>query len=85
MIHICSKAPSRRSILVEISDDGQPIPTSEIATLFEPGFLKDLGRRGTGIELTLCQEIARQHRGQITAESDPKDVTIFRVLLLAEA
>ena len=84
-IHICSKAPSRRSILVEISDDGQPIPTSEIATLFEPGFLKDLGRRGTGIELTLCQEIARQHRGQITAESDPKDVTIFRVLLPAEA
>jgi PAS domain S-box-containing protein len=83
-IQICSKAPSRRSILVEISDDGQPVPSAEMATLFEPGFLKDLGRRGTGIELTLCQEIVRQHRGQITAESDPKDVTIFRVLLPAE-
>jgi two-component system NtrC family sensor kinase len=83
-IHIHSKAPSRFSILVEISDDGQPIPVDELATLFEPGFLKDLGSRGTGIELTLCQEIVRQHRGQITAESNPNDVTIFRVLLPAE-
>ena len=84
-IHIRSKAPGQRSILVEISDDGQPIPATEMETLFEPGFMKDLGRRGTGIELTLCQEIVRQHRGEITAESNLNDVTIFRILLPAEA
>lgn len=84
-IRIQSKAPTMRSILVEISDDGQPLPAAEMETLFEPGFMKDLGRRGTGIELTLCQEIVRQHRGEITAESNLNDVTIFRVLFPAEA
>lgn len=83
-IHICSSVTTTRSILVEISDDGAPISPGEMETLFDPGFMKDLGGRGNGIELAICQEIVRQHRGQIAAESNPNDVTIFRVTLPAE-
>jgi PAS domain S-box-containing protein len=79
-----SWAPDSSSVIIEISDDGEPIPTEEMQSLFEPSFLKDLGHRGSGIELTLCQEIVRQHRGQISAESGEKDVTIFRVKLPVE-
>jgi signal transduction histidine kinase len=55
-----------------------------MVTLFEPSFLKNRGRRGTGIELTLCQEIVRQHSGRISAESSGNGVTIFRVILPAD-
>ncbi len=83
-ISLQSWSPDSRTVSVEISDDGEPIPAEEVNSLFEPSFLKDLGRRGSGIELTLCQEIVRQHRGLITGESGEKDVTIFRVTLPVE-
>jgi signal transduction histidine kinase len=79
-----SWSPESHSIAVEISDDGEPIDPEEMVTLFEPSFLKNLGRRGTGIELTLCQEIVRQHSGRISAESSGNGVTIFRVILPAD-
>jgi len=83
-ITIRTCAPTSCSIQVEISDNGEPIPPAEMDTLFDPSFLKELGGRGTGIELAICQEIVRQYRGQITAESNSNDVTIFRVTLPAE-
>ncbi len=84
IITIRSSAPNSRSVMVEISDNGEPIPPAEMDSLFDPGFMKDLAGRGNGIELAICQEIVRQHGGQITAESNPNNVTIFRVTLPAE-
>ncbi len=49
-ISLHSWSPDGRSVTVEISDDGEPIPSEEMDSLFEPSFLKDLGRRGSGIE-----------------------------------
>lgn len=83
-IAIHSWSLNSRAVAVEISDDGEPIRPEEMAALFEPSFLKNLGCRGTGIELTLCQEIVRQHGGQISAERLDNNVTIFRVTLPAE-
>lgn len=83
-ITIRTSAPTLQSVLVEISDDGEPIPPGDMDSLFDPGLMKGLGGRGNGLELAICQEIVRQHRGQITAESNPNDVTIFRVTLPAE-
>jgi two-component system, NtrC family, sensor kinase len=68
-------------VAVEISDDGKPIPAEDLEKLFKPDYFKPLGGRGTGIELSICQEIVRQHHGQITVESKPGHGTIFRVLL----
>jgi signal transduction histidine kinase len=37
--------------------------------------------RGTGMELSICREIVRQHSGHIEVESLPRHDTIFRVSL----
>lgn len=57
-------------ILVKICDDGQPIPPDQLETIFEPQLIPtgEAGR-GTGIELSLCREIVRQHRGTISLTS----------------
>jgi signal transduction histidine kinase len=54
-----------------------------LGTLFEFSLNQNPHGRGTGVELALCQDIIRQHHGQITAESAANDVTILRVTLPA--
>jgi len=74
-------ASTAHQIVVEVDDDGKQLAPEEIERLFEPDFFKPLSGRGTGIELTICHEIVRQHHGQITAQSKPGHGTIFRVAL----
>jgi PAS domain S-box-containing protein len=83
-IQIRSKDLLNGSLVVEVSDDGAVIPAEEMAVLFEPNFVKSLGGRGTGIELNICQEIVRQHSGQISAESSIQAGTTFQVCLPVE-
>jgi PAS domain S-box-containing protein len=72
------------TIIVEIMDDGEPIPTDKLDTIFEPDFIGTTSSRGSGLELSICREIVRQHRGEISAESAPGSDTIFRIVLPAE-
>ena len=78
---IQSKVEGPDEMMVEVRDDGQPIPADQLATIFEPNFIGPTIGRGTGLELSICREIIRQHGGQITAESAPDHDTIFRVTL----
>jgi signal transduction histidine kinase len=78
---IRSKAESTNLVAIEIYDKGQTISAEEIEKLFDPDFYKLISGRGSGIELSICHEIVRQHHGQITIESDPVQGTTFRVLL----
>ena len=90
IIRIQSKMEPPDTVVVEVSDDGQPIPAEFINMIFEPNFAGTTIGRGTGMELSICREIVRQHGGQITAESIPLEKnsgrrdTIFRVALPAE-
>jgi two-component system NtrC family sensor kinase len=68
-------------ILVTVSDDGTPIPQEDLETIFEPNFIGPAIGRGTGMELSICREIVRQHNGEIEVESTPRRDTIFRVSL----
>jgi PAS domain S-box-containing protein len=67
------------SIVVEIRDDGKPIPQDELKDLHEPNFFRSLGGRGSGIEINICQEIVRQHNGDFTISSEPSQGIIFHV------
>ncbi len=71
-------------VQVEVQDDGFPIPPREMASIFEPNFIGPTHGRGTGLELSICREIIRQHNGRISAEPTPDDQTILRVVLPAE-
>jgi len=66
-------------VVVTVADDGTPIPEEDLDVIFEPNFLGPAIGRGTGIELSICREIVRQHDGEIRLESTPRHDTIFRV------
>ena len=68
-------------VLVTVMDDGTPIPQEDLETIFEPNFIGPAIGRGTGLELSICREIVRQHNGEIEVESNPRRDTIFRVSL----
>lgn len=66
-------------VVVEIMDNGKVIPPEAMKVIFEPQVVSPSEGRGTGIEFTLCRELARQNQGVIEVESQP-DQTCFRVL-----
>ncbi len=80
-IQIKARQGDANDIVVEISDDGRPITSDQIETLFEPNFYTSQSGRGTGLEFSICREIVRQHNGQISAHNSPADETTIRVNL----
>ncbi len=68
-------------VTVTVTDDGAPIPQDDREAIFEPNFIGPAIGRGTGMELSICREIVRQHNGEIEVESTPRHDTIFRVSL----
>jgi PAS domain S-box-containing protein len=63
-----STSEGGNTILIELSDDGQPIQEDQLAKIFEPQLIPTGLGRGTGIELSLCREIVRQHSGNISVK-----------------
>lgn len=72
-------------VMVEVVDDGKHIPDDQLVTIFEPNFIGPTSGRGSGMELSVCREIVRQHGGQIIAKSKEGGETVFRVTLPGEA
>jgi two-component system, cell cycle sensor histidine kinase and response regulator CckA len=68
-------------VQVDVNDDGVPIPAEQLTSIFEPDFTGPTAGRGTGLELSICREIVRQHHGQIQAASVPGHGTTFTVIL----
>jgi len=68
-IKVKSKFQPPDNVVVEVHDNGRPIPKDQLANVFEPNFAGPTIGRGTGMELSICREIVRQHAGKITAES----------------
>jgi two-component system cell cycle sensor histidine kinase/response regulator CckA len=83
-IWVSSAPGSSETVIIEVRDNGQPIPKEQLGTIFEPNFVGPSSGRGTGMELSICREIVRQHGGQITADSGRDRDTIFRVALPVE-
>jgi PAS domain S-box-containing protein len=77
-IRFTSRLVSVGLILVEMAYDGALIPANELSTIFDVDMTKP-NRHGTGMELNICQEIVRQHKGRIAVQSDPQCGTVFSV------
>jgi PAS domain S-box-containing protein len=68
-------------LLLELADTGPGIPAVIQARIFEPFFTtKPLGV-GTGMGLSLCQNIVESHGGTIRVTSEPGQGAVFRVEL----
>jgi PAS domain S-box-containing protein len=76
-IRIASRLADEKTVQVEVSDDGTPIPNDQYETIFEPQLIPTGSGRGSGIELSICQEIVRQNRGNIAISGNGKDTSFF--------
>ncbi len=70
-------------IKVLVMDDGMPLSPAQMENIFEPQLVPTGEGRGTGIELSLCREIVRQHQGQISVKIND-GLTIFEISLPGE-
>jgi signal transduction histidine kinase len=73
-------------VIVEVHNDGDPIPADVLPVIFDPYFrVRAAGRTGStqglGLGLYIASQIVIAHGGRIDVESTPGDGTTFRVTL----
>jgi two-component system, NtrC family, sensor kinase len=66
---------------VTISDNGQGIPQESLSRIFEPFYTTKEPGRGTGLGLSVCHRIIKQHGGHILVDSEKGKGTIFTIVL----
>jgi len=64
---------------IQVSDIGKGIPKDKIKNIFDPFFTSKT--RGPGVGLTFTLKIIQEHRGTISAESEPGKGTTFTMRL----
>ena len=78
---------TRRSggdVEITVRDNGPGIPEDVIGKIFNPFFTTKPTDQGTGLGLSLSNDIVREHGGSITPESEPGSHTRFTVKLPAQ-
>ncbi len=69
------------SVLIQIEDNGQGIPSEIIHRIYDPFFTtKDTGK-GTGLGLSVSYGIIQEHSGRIFVDSRPGEGTCFTIKL----
>lgn len=69
------------SLCVTFADDGPGIPPENLGKLFDPFFTTKRPGGGSGLGLTICMVIVKDHGGKIQVEPTPGGGATFRVLL----
>ncbi len=70
--------------VLEVADDGPGIPEENRNHIFEPFYTrKVMGKKGTGLGLTVVWNVVKEHGGRIDLESGSAG-TVFRIFLPAE-
>ena len=72
----------RRSVTIDIIDDGPGVPESYIDRVFEPFFTTR--EEGTGYGLYLASEIIKEQSGRLTVRNNPDGGATFTIWLPAE-
>ena len=69
----------KKKILIEVEDKGVGIPTNLSEKVFEPFFTTKPS--GTGLGLTICNNIVRRHSGEIWIEQGLDSGTVVKITL----
>lgn len=78
-IHVKGSLGNAQQIVIEITDNGPGIETEAMEKIFIPFFTTK--KKGSGIGLSLSQQIIQSHGGQLKVVSPPGKGTTFFVLL----
>jgi two-component system cell cycle sensor histidine kinase/response regulator CckA len=65
--------------LVRVTDNGAGIPAGILDRIFDPFFTTKGPDRGSGLGLSICSSLVRQHGGTIAVESEPGRGSQFTV------
>jgi signal transduction histidine kinase len=76
-----STSAASDSVVVDVADQGVGIPKQDLAQIFEPFFTTKSDGQGSGLGLSIVNDIVRSHGGTLKAESEPGHGTVFRVEL----
>lgn len=82
-IHIDIR-PKNEFVQVTITDNGCGIIPENLPKLFDPFFTTKPPGQGTGLGLSVCHSIIKEHGGEITCESEVGTGTAFKILLPTE-
>ena len=74
-------AAAGAEVTLRFQDSGPGIPPEQLATVFQPFFSTKLHRGGTGLGLTISQEIVQRHGGRLEVQSTPGQGACFTVEL----
>jgi PAS domain S-box-containing protein len=75
---IAAHASADKRLQLTFSDTGVGMERAELERAFEP-FYTSKGSQGTGLGLTICQQIVETHQGHVTLESTPGIGTTVRL------
>ena len=76
--------PGNRFVQVSIADSGCGISPENLPRIFDPFFTTKPVGEGTGLGLSLCHGIIKDHGGEMTCESKPGSGTAFTLMLPME-
>lgn len=68
-------------VVIKISDNGPGIKPEHLDKIFDPFFTTKPVGQGTGLGMSICYDIIKNHGGQIQIESEPGEGTTFTVVL----
>ena len=69
--------------MIDVADDGQGIPKSNLQRIFDPFFTTKPVGKGTGLGLSICYGIVKKMGGEITVNSAVDVGTTFHVYIPA--
>jgi signal transduction histidine kinase len=72
---------SEKEVIIEVEDTGIGIAPDTLQRIFEPMFTTKRMGTGAGLGLAISDQIVRQHRGSIRAESEVGRGTRFTIVL----
>jgi len=81
-VQIACAGDARRTVAIEVRDEGSGIDAETRKTLFEPFFTTK--KEGTGLGLYVTHEIVKRHGGSLTVASTPGKGSTFTVELPME-
>lgn len=77
-VRVASRAVGEQ-VELAVEDDGPGVGAEDLARIFDPFF--STKERGTGLGLSVTQQIVREHGGQLTCQSEPGRGTRFTITL----
>jgi signal transduction histidine kinase len=81
-IEVISYLDNNQHVRINISNNGQMIPSEMQKTIFEPFFTTK--QLGTGLGLFVCNEIIEKHKGELSCDSTPEKTTFSISLPIEE-